>query len=197
MSIPVLSSLTHPPQSWTDETVSIFVITLLLLLNTITDLLHRQILLSLTAAGAVFGLARSIVTGRSAMDLIPALFPGLFLLAFSFLTASVSAKTDAIRCQNSAAASVIGRRDSAAVSSIGCGDSAAVSSIGCGDGIVITALGLFLAPVMILSLCALAFLIAAVPAGFLLIRRHRRNESMPFMPFLLAAWIILLVTSAL
>lgn len=175
MNIPVISSLTHPPQSWTDETVSIFVITLLLLINTITDLLHRQILLSLTAAGAVFGLARSIAVGRSAMDLIPALFPGLFLLAFSFLTASVSSKTNAIHCQNSAAA----------------------SSIGCGDGIVITALGLFLAPVMILSLCALAFLIASVPAGFLLIRRHRRNESMPFMPFLLAAWIILLVTSAL
>ncbi len=186
MSIPVLSSLTHPPQSWTDEIVSVCVITLLLMINTITDLLHRRILLSLTAAGAVFGLARSIATGRSAMDLIPALFPGLFLLAFSFLTASVSANTDAIRCHNSAAASVISRRDGAAV-----------SSIGCGDGIVITALGLFLAPVMILSLCALAFLIAAVPAGFLLIRRHHRNESMPFMPFLLAAWIILLVTSAL
>ena len=161
MNTPIISSLAHMPQSWTDETVSALAITLILLINTITDLHHRQVILSFTVMGAMFGLAQSIATGRSPADLIPALFPGLFLIAFSLLTSNALKRK---------------------------------SAIGCGDGIVITALGFFMSPLLILSLCAFAFLIAAVPAGILLIRRHRKTESMPFLPFLLTAWGILLIS---
>lgn len=63
-------------------------------------------------------------------------------------------------------------------------------AFGYGDSILIIILGSFLGFWNILSLLITAFLAAAAVSVFLLIRKHcGRKESIPFVPFLAAAYI--------
>lgn len=73
---------------------------------------------------------------------------------------------------------------------------AAVSSqsIGCGDGILTLVLGLYVsARTLVLSLM-LGFFGAAVWAGILLLKKRRGSGSLPFVPLLLAGYVLVLVS---
>lgn len=68
-------------------------------------------------------------------------------------------------------------------------------SIGYGDGWVLLCLGCFLPIVEILNLCMAAITVAGLFALFLLtVRKKGRKTPIPFVPFLSAGYVVLLLT---
>lgn len=65
----------------------------------------------------------------------------------------------------------------------------AKEQIGLGDGLVILISGLFLTLPEVLSVCAAASLFSLIPAGILFLRRNK-NAKIPFVPFLLAGYVL-------
>ncbi len=68
-------------------------------------------------------------------------------------------------------------------------------SIGYGDGLVLLCLGCFLPVLEILNLCMMAITMAGLFALFLLtVRKKGKKTPIPFVPFLLAGYVVLLLT---
>lgn len=67
--------------------------------------------------------------------------------------------------------------------------------IGYGDGLVILCLGCYLPPPQLAELCMIAITFAGLVALVLLVGRRRgRKETLPFVPFLLAGYLIVLLS---
>lgn len=66
--------------------------------------------------------------------------------------------------------------------------------IGYGDGLVILCLGAYLSLGQILELCMVALTLAGLVAlGLILVAHKGRRAALPFVPFLLAGYLILMV----
>lgn len=66
--------------------------------------------------------------------------------------------------------------------------------IGYGDGLVILCLGAYLSLGQLLGLCMAALTLAGIAAIVLMLAAHRgRHAVMPFVPFLLAGYVLLMV----
>lgn len=66
--------------------------------------------------------------------------------------------------------------------------------IGYGDGLVILCLGAYLSLGQILELCMVALTLAGLVAlGLILVAHKGRRATLPFVPFLLAGYLILMV----
>lgn len=63
-------------------------------------------------------------------------------------------------------------------------------SIGYGDGISVLVIGIALGLKGSFLICSLAFLLSAVTALFLIIRKASRKATLPFLPFLCAGYVI-------
>ena len=118
----------------------------------ITDLWKRRVEMISVTLVFLSGLVTCIAECVSMQTLLPALLPGILLLAFSLLTD--------------------GR-------------------IGMGDGLVLLAMGFWTEAIEIWLVPVLALAMAAV-AGMLFLRQRREAE-LPFVPFLLAADLLLLL----
>ena len=67
-------------------------------------------------------------------------------------------------------------------------------ALGYGDGITVAVLGIYIGFAANVEVVLLAFFLSGVVSGILLLARKRsRKESIPFVPFLLAAHIMLFV----
>ena len=66
-------------------------------------------------------------------------------------------------------------------------------AVGCGDGLVLLTAACFAGFGRTVLLTAAAFILASAGAAVILIRRGGRNCSFPFVPFILAAWVILIL----
>ena len=62
--------------------------------------------------------------------------------------------------------------------------------IGCGDGIALIVAGLYLDVGSILAALLCALLLSSLFAGAVLVLTHRRKFSYPFLPFLLAGYLL-------
>lgn len=62
--------------------------------------------------------------------------------------------------------------------------------IGAGDGLLFLTMGVWLSWREIVLLLTLSFFLAGAAAGILLFRKHSGKETFPFVPFILAAWIL-------
>lgn len=79
-----------------------------------------------------------------------------------------------------------------------CIGKASGGALGLGDGLVILVSGLYMGIWKALEWLALALLLAAVWAGFLLVfKKKGRKASFPFVPFLMAAYVIPMAIQAL
>ncbi|MCH5333023.1 MAG: hypothetical protein J1D89_03610 [Agathobacter sp.] len=66
--------------------------------------------------------------------------------------------------------------------------------IGYGDGLVILCLGAYLSPGQIFELCMAALTLAGLVALGLMLAAHKgRRTTLPFVPFLLAGYVIVMV----
>ena len=72
------------------------------------------------------------------------------------------------------------------------------ASVGCGDGFAAMACGAALGPERIMAALAAAFVFCAVFCMvLLLLKRIRRSDSLPFLPFLASSHIVMLIAEVI
>ena len=132
--------------------ISFIVVTCMLLINSITDLVRKEICLKLTLTAGIAGVIYQLAYMRSGLiNVLLSLIPGAVLIFLSVITKG---------------------------------------QIGAGDGIVVLCIGTWLDLYNSLNILMTGMFLAALGSVFLFFLKRKVKE-LPFVPFLLAAELIL------
>lgn len=123
-----------------------------LTIQSLWDMKHREILISISLIGTVGGIFGVIFAERNFGDLLFAIIPAGICFIFSKLSHG---------------------------------------ALGLGDAIVLAVMAFYCSLEQILSICIVAFSIAAIVALYLIIIAHKKGDyQIPFVPFLWIGWLI-------